>query len=155
MSFNPTSPVTGAPQTGFTSPTYTLTPDTAPNINGKQFAVSSIGGTQAGVTVHSGSNPFTTTMFRPANFKVLPAANPVTGVVRAYPVNTFKHVTRKGAVANTNGPVQVLRGTTAWDIVAGSDVVSPAEVRALASLHIGIQWQQSAGIGDLLVSNLL
>lgn len=155
MSFAPTSPVTGAPQTGFTTPTYTITSDKAPNVNGTQYAITAVGGTQTGVTVHSGSNPFTTTVFRPANFKVLPAANPVTGVVKAYPVNTFKHVTRKGAVANTNGPYQINRATTAWDIVAGTDNVSPAEIRALASLHIGIQWQQSAGIGDLLVTNLL
>lgn len=45
------SPVTGGAQTGFTSPTYTLTADTPPaGSGGKQYAATALGGTQAGVT---------------------------------------------------------------------------------------------------------
>jgi len=61
MTWSPTTPVTGGAQTGFTAPTYTLSVDTAPDINGKQHAVTALGGTQAGVTSHSVSNPFTVT----------------------------------------------------------------------------------------------
>lgn len=59
MSFTLTSPITGAAQTGFTSPTYTLTSDLAPDNNGKQVAVTALGGTQVGVTTHSVAAPFT------------------------------------------------------------------------------------------------
>jgi len=71
MSFNLTSPVTGASQTGFTAPTYTLTVDTAPDVNAKQWAVTALGGTQAGVSSHSVASPFTVTMFRPKVLRLL------------------------------------------------------------------------------------
>lgn len=50
--------LTGAEQTGFTSPTYTTAADNAPDFNAKQVAVTAVGGTQAGVTAHSVSSPF-------------------------------------------------------------------------------------------------
>lgn len=153
--FNPSSPVTGAAQTGFTSPTYTIAADLAPGNNGKQFAVTALGGTQANVTTHSVSDPFTISMFRPQQLKSLPAANPVSGVVKNFPVNTYKVITRKGAICNTNGVPQLCRVTTIIDVVAGSDSLNPAEVRAMLSLHVGVLSAQSAGIGDTVVSGLL
>jgi len=73
MAFAPASPVTGAPITGFTSPTYTLIADTAPDVNGKAYAVSALGGTQAGVVVSSSSYPFTLLFTRPKVIRQLPA----------------------------------------------------------------------------------
>lgn len=43
MSFAPSSPVTGAAVTGLTSPTYSLTTDVAPSLNGKQYAITAVG----------------------------------------------------------------------------------------------------------------
>lgn len=153
--FSPSSPVTGAAITGFTSPTYTLTADLAPGNNGKQFAVTALGGTQANVTTHSVSDPFTVTMFRPQILRSLPAANPVTGVVKEYPVNTYKVISRKGAIANTNGQPQICVITTKIDVVAGVDSLNPAEVKALLSCHIGVLSQQSSGIADTITTGLL
>jgi hypothetical protein len=65
MAYSPTSPVTGAAQTGLTSPTYTLSTDVAPSINGKQHAITALGGTQTGVNSHSVAAPFTCTFVRP------------------------------------------------------------------------------------------
>lgn len=155
MSFNPTSPVTGAAQTGLTTPTYTLTTDVAPAPNAKQFAITALGGTQSGVDVHSVSKPFTLTMFKPAQAAVLPKANPITGVIKSIPMNNYKIVSRKGVVPAPNQSSEVAIITTTISIPAGADTQEPANLRALLSLHIGALSQQSAGIGDTTISNLL
>lgn len=155
MSFAPTSPVTGATVSGLTSPTYTLTADTAPNINGKQYAVSALGGTQTGVDVNSVSKPFTQTFFRPAVLRVLPAANPVTGVVKNIPVNTYKFITRKGAVPSVGQTSQVDRITTIFEIASGTETYEPEEVKAMVSAHIGTLNQQASGIADTLLTGVL
>lgn len=155
MSFAPSSPVTGATVTGLTSPTYTLTTDVAPNINGKQYAVTALGGTQTGVDFNSVSKPFTITFFRPPALKVLPSINPITGVVRQVPVNTYKVITRKGAVPLVNQQTQVARVTTVIDVPAGTDTYEPEEIRAMLSAHIGVLNQQSSGIADTVVSGVM
>jgi len=71
MTISYTNPVTGAAQTGLTSPTYTLVADIAPDVNGRQWAVSALGGTQTGVRTHSASDPFTITVMRPKVFQSL------------------------------------------------------------------------------------
>lgn len=155
MAFNPTSPVTGATVTGLTSPTYTLTLDLAPSPNGKQYAVSALGGTQAGVDVNTVSKPFTSTFFRPAVLRSLPAANPVTGVVKSVPVNTYKLVSRKGVQPSANQVSQVARITTTFEIPAGAETYEPEDLRALISHHIGLLTQQAAGIADTVVTGVM
>lgn len=155
MTVNVTSPVTGAAQQNFTAPTYTLTTDTAPTPNGKQYAVTGIGGTQAGVEIHSVSKPFTHTVYRPVTYKQLPAANPVTGVIKAVPRNTYKCLTRKGALPAANQSPQNVIVTTTIEVPAGVDVYEPEEIRAALSLHIGALSQVSSGFGDTCVNGLL
>lgn len=155
MSFNPSSPVTGAAQTGFTGPTYTLTSDIAPSPNGKQFAVTALGGTQANVEAHSVSKPFTVTFFRPAQLKTLPQANPVTGLLKSVPVNQYKLVTRKGAQPSANQVNLVPRVTTTIEVPAGVDTYEPEEIRAMLSLHIGTLSANAAGIGDSCISGII
>jgi hypothetical protein len=155
MTISVSSPITGAAQTGFTSPTYTLTTDTAPSINGKQWAVTALGGTQAGVTVHSVAAPFTVSCFRPAVFKQLGKANPVTGLIASVPVNQYKVIGRKGVLPLAGQPYQVARCTVILDIPAGADLASPAEIRALLSATFGAVAQQSSGIGDTSVTGII
>lgn len=155
MTINVTSPITGAAQTGFTSPTYTLTADTPPNPNGKQNAVTALGGTQTGVSVHSVAAPFTVTAFRPAVFRQLGKANPVTGIIANVPRNVYKVVTRKGVLPLAGQPYQTMLVTTIIEVPAGADLASPAECRAALSAHIGALSQQSAGIGDTAVSGII
>lgn len=155
MSFAPTSPVTGATVTGLTSPTYTLTTDVAPNINGKQYAVSALGGTQTGVDTNSVSKPFTLTFFRPQVLKVLPSPSPTTGVVKSVPVNTYKFITRKGAVPAASQTTQVARITTTIDVPAGTDTYEPEELRAMISAHVGTLSQQASGIADTVVTGVI
>lgn len=155
MSFNPSGAVTGATVTGLTSPTYTVTADTPPSNNAKQFAVLTVGGTQTGVDVHSVSKPFTVTMFRPAGLRTLPQANTSTGVVKNVPNNTYKIISRKGASPASGQVPLVARITTTIDIPAGTDTYEPEDIRAMLSCHIGILSNQSAGISDTVLTGVL
>ena len=148
MSYSPSSPVTGAAQTGLTSPTYTLTDDIAPNNNGIQHAITALGGTQTGVDVHSVSKPFTVTIMRPRVFKPLGRVNPVTGVLSSVPRNTYKLLTRKGVVPLEGQAPVVFPVYTVFEVPAGADTADPASIRAALSCHIGILSDVSAGIGD-------
>ncbi len=155
MAVTLTSPVTGGAQTGFTSPTYTHVTDTAPDANMKQYAVTALGGTQTGVNVHSASCPFTITFVRPKVFKPLGTPNPVTGVVKDVPRNTWKVHVRKGVLPLAGQAYQTMLMTCTIDVPAGSDVADPSNVRAAFSALIGSLSQVSSGIGDSAVSGIL
>lgn len=153
MSENLTSPLTGAAQTGFASPTYTLTLDVAPDINGKQWAVSAIGGTQTGVTTHSVASPFTICFWRPKLYKLLGALNSA-GVISSVPRNVHKIVTRKGVTPAANQSSTPLVVTTTVECPAGADTFDAPNVRAALSAHFGAVAQSSAGIGDTVVTGI-
>lgn len=155
MAFNPTTPVTGGAQTGFTAPTYTIASDVAPDVNGKQFAVTALGGTQAGVTSHTVQSPFTVTFARPKAFKSLSVVDPVTGMLRSVPKNSWKLIVRKGNTPLAGQTPSLLLVSCSIDVPAGADTADPANIRAAVSLLVGILSQQSAGIGDSLVTGLV
>lgn len=155
MTFALTSPVTGGAQTGFTSPTYTHVSDNFPDVNGKQVAVTALGGTQTGATVHSVSSPFTTASVRPKTYKVLGKTNPVTGLLPSVPVNQYKVITRKGVLPLAGQPYAVARITTLVEIPAGSDTADAANLRAMFSMHVGALNQQSAGLGDMVTTGVM
>lgn len=155
MAWSLTSPITGAAQTGFTSPTYTHVADTAPDINGKQVAVTALGGTQTGATVHSVAAPFTVTFVRPKVFRALGKANPTTGLIASVPRNQYKIITRKGVLPLAGQPYQTMLITTIIEVPAGSDTADAANVRAALSAHLGAVAQQSAGVGDTVVSGVM
>jgi hypothetical protein len=147
--------VTGAPQVGLTSPTYTCTADVAPGPNGKQFAVTALGGTQSGVDVHSVSKPFTITYWRPLLWKYLGKANPITGVIANVPMNTSKIVTRKGVIPLAGQPSVNFTITTVMDVPAGADIADSPELKAALSAHFGAVWGQSSGIGDSILTGVM
>lgn len=155
MTFALSSPVTGGAQTGLTSPTYTLTTDTAPDVNGKQFAITALGGTQTNVRTHAVSDPFTITMIRPKNPRVLPSANPVTGKYPSIPRNTYTMVVRKGVNYAANQAPDICIARLTVDVPAGSDAYDAANIRAMMSLIAGAITQQSSGLGDLFVNGIL
>lgn len=155
MAVTLTSPITGLAQTGFTSPTYTHVSDVAPDSNGRQVAVTALGGTQTGVTTHSVASPFTITVVRPKVFKYLGKAHPVTGVVANVGRNVYKCITRKGVTPLAGQPYQVMMVITTIETPAGSDTADAANVRAALSAHFGALSQQSAGFGDTAVTGIL
>lgn len=155
MTWSVSSPITGAAQTGFTSPTYTHIADVAPDINGKQVAVSALGGTQTGATVHSVASPFTITFTRPKTYKVLGKTNPVTGLLPNVPKNQYSVITRKGVIPLAGQPFVSLLIRTTIEVPAGADTADAANIRAALSAHIGALSQQSAGVGDTTVSGVI
>lgn len=156
MAISLSSPITGASQTGLTSPTYTLTSDVAPDVNAKQWAVTALGGTQTGVTVHSVASPFTLTFWRPKLLSVLSAVSTATGVLLGrVPRNKYAFIVRKGMLPLANQPAEVGVVRCEIDLPAGADTYSPAEIRALLSAAIGGLSQISAGIGDTAVTGVM
>jgi hypothetical protein len=144
-----TGAITGTAQTGFTSPTYTLTADNAQDVRSKQSYVSAVGGTQVGVTSHSVSAPFTVTVRRPSILKTIASAalNGITGQYSRVPYNEYVVLTRKAAqVASNQWFVNEKRSTIR--IAAGSETYDAANVKALLSCSIGFENTNSAGLGD-------
>lgn len=155
MSITFTTPVTGSAQTGFTTPGYVIASVMAPELNQKQWAVMSTTGTQVGVIPHSGAAPFTLTASQPKQYKVLGKANPTTNVVSNVPMNMYKVGTRKGVLPLAGQPYAIAQAWTTFSVPAGSDTFDGANLRAMTSLHVGALNQQSAGIGDTLISATL
>lgn len=154
MTWSISSPVTGSPQTGLTSPTYTLVADTAPDVNGIARAVTALGGTQTGVEVSSTSNPFTILATKPKVLRTLPSllAN---GQLPSVPKNTFTISVRKGVEVLSGQPRQVMLAKLEISVPAGADTADPESVRACQSLLIGALYATSAGLGDATVSGIL
>lgn len=155
MAISPTSPLTGASMPDLTTPTFTLTADTAPNARSKQWAVTALGGTQSGVDVHSVSCPFTITFERPASFKLLGQPNPVTGVVSNVGRNVYTVRTRKGVTPLSGQSEQVMLIETKVSVVAGSDTADAVSIQSALSAHIGALSDQSDEIGDLAQDGVL
>jgi hypothetical protein len=154
MTWAPASPVTGAPETGLTSPTYTIATDVAPDTNGVARAVTTLGGTQTGVEVSSPSNPFTLLATRPKVMKTLPPLQ-ANGQLGKVPVNTWYVSVRKGVDVLSGQPKQVMLARLQIDVPAGSDTADPESVRACLSLLIGALWEQSNELGDAIVTGVI
>lgn len=147
--------LTGAPQTGFTTPGYTTSADTPPDINSKQAAVTGLTGTQAGVNEHSVSKPFTLTVTRPRQMQSLGKPNPTTGLIASVPNNTYKVLTRKGVLPLAGQPNAMLIIRTEIQVPAGADVADLPNIKAALSAHFGLVWNQSAGIGETTGNGIL
>lgn len=155
MSIVFTSPITGGAQTGFTSPTYTVTADSsAPNTRTKQVAVTALGGTQTGVRTSTVSDPFTANYTPPQALKVLPAINSQTGRYPQIPFNKHVFSFRKGVNFAANQSPLIAWAELSISIPAGADSYDAANVRALASMIEGTLSQFAAGLGDTLVTGI-
>lgn len=153
MTVNVTSPITGAAQTGLTSPTYTNVSMSGPDANVKQWAVTALGGTQTGVDVHSVSRPFTISVWWPKIARILPSLNSA-GQLPSVPMNTYKVIVRKGLTPLSGQPSVTGVVTIEMAIPAGADTADAPNIRAMLSAAFGTISQQSAGIGDTTVSGI-
>lgn len=150
-----TTPVTGGAQTGFTSPTYTIVSDTSnPNPRAKQWAVTALGGTQAGVRVSSVSDPFVVAWTPPAGLKSIPQPNATTGRYPQIPYNVHRLDLKKGGNFAANQQPIPCWVECRIGIAAGVDSYDPANVRAMISLLQGALTQFAAGLGDTLVTGV-
>jgi hypothetical protein len=69
--------------------------------------------------------------------------------------NVWKLLTRKGALPAANQPYYPISIETKITVPAGTETYNSAEIRAALSHHFGICNQQSAGIGDSIVTGIL
>lgn len=147
--------ITGAAVTGFTTPTYTVTADTPPNAWSKQWAVTAIGGTQAGVdSGATASRPWTMTFSRPQNVRQLNAVDG-NNVLRSVPMNDYVVLGRKGLtpLAGQAAKTGIIRTTIS--VPAGADTADVANVKALISSTLGALAQQSSGLADTVLTGVL
>lgn len=154
MTYAITTPVTGAAQTGLTSPTYTISVDVAPDINGKQHAVTALGGTQTGVTTHTVSSPFTITFTRPKVLRTLPLQG-ANGQYQNVPNNVYKLLVRKGVLPAVNNSARIAAVDISISVPAGADTYDAANIRAMLSAAIGALTQVSSGVGDTVISGVM
>jgi len=155
MSFTPSTPVTGAAVTGLTSPTYTLTADTAPAVNAKQYYVSALGGTQTGVTTHSVSSPFTVAMWRPLILKAVAFFSSLIGFKQANPINRYSYVVIKGATPASGATAQNIVMKCSIEIPAGVETYDVVNLKAAISLFGGVVFANATGISDTFASGTL
>lgn len=149
-----TSPITGASQTGFTTPGFVINADFAPDLYSKQWVVTSLTGTQPGATAQSGAdNPFTVTFSRQKVLKGAPTINPTTGLPTGQPGrNVLKMLVRKGMRVSTNSPRYPAYFRDEYSIPAGAETVDAAEIRSALSFKIGVLTSINAALGDTLVT---
>lgn len=148
---NLSATVTGAAITGLTSPTYGVTVDSSPvgNVN-KSWVVTSLGGTQTGVTLHSISDPFTFSVRMPAALATVGVVD-ATGVYRAASrKNIYEFLTRKGMPPITGQAPQVGIGRHRYEIPAGSETASAIQLAAMLSFDIGVLTDIRNGLLDTL-----
>jgi len=152
--FTPDLSVTGAAQTGFTSPVYTLAADLAPDASSRQWFTSALGGTQAGARAHTAGDPFTLTIRR-GPYRALGSRNPVNGSYGNVPKNKIEILTRKGVKIDVDGTLQVLNLRVIAEIPAGSEVNDAPNIRAAVSMLLGQMAEVASGYGDTLVQGTL
>lgn len=134
-----TSPVTGMPVTGLTSPTYTLTSDTPLESNQKAWYVSALGGTQTGVSVHSVDKPFQVYISRPKTIKLADGTS-TTAVFMLTNVakNVYKLGVREYTSLNNGGGGGVAEAVVEFRIPIGSPEYDAVRLKALLSLFGGL-----------------
>lgn len=155
MTWSPDSSITGQAQTGFTSPTYTLGTDLAPDPNARQYVVTALGGTQTGVRASTAGDPFTATIRRDKSYKALPAKNPVNGSYGNVPLNKTDLLVRKGMYIDSANTIRVGTLRITAELPAGSEITDAANIRAMVSFALGLLVEESADYGDTLVTGVL
>lgn len=153
-SFSPDLSITGAAQTGFTSPTYTMVADLAPDSASRQWIISAVGGTQTDVRPHVAGDPFTATVRR-GIYRALPPQNPVNGSYGNVPMNKIEILVRKGLKIDTSGTIRVGNLRIVAELPAGSNTSDAPNIRALASFTLGLLAEEAADYGDTLVTGVV
>lgn len=154
MTWSPDLSVTGAAQTGFTSPTYTLASDLAPDSASRQYVVTACGGTQTGARASTAGDPFTLTIRR-SPYKALPAKNPVNGSYGNVPLNRIEILGRKGVYVDSSNTIRVANIRLIAELPAGSELNDAVNIRALVSMFLGQMAEEAADYGDTLITGII
>jgi len=152
--WSPDGTATGSAQTGLTTPTYTYVADFTPDPSSRQYAVTSLGGTQTNVRASGAGDPFTVLIRKDRAYKTLPAANPVTGSYGNVPLNKTEFLFRKGLKIDTAGTIKVGNFRVIAELPAGSETNDSINIRAMLSFALGLLSEESADYGDSLVAGV-
>lgn len=152
--WSPDGTATGQAQTGLTSPTYTYVTDIAPDPSSRQYAVTTLGGTQTNVRAHTAGDPFTMTIKRDRSYKSLPPKNPVNGSYGNVPLNKTELLFRKGMYIDSSNTLRTGNLRVIAELPAGSESSDAINIRALISFALGILVEESADYGDSLVAGI-
>jgi hypothetical protein len=149
------SPIVGATNyTGLTNPTFTVGADQAPDVNGKAYVVTNLGGTQTGVEVSSSSNPFTLLFTRPKVLRTLPALQ-ANGQLANVPNNVWVVSAKKGVDVQSGQPKRLMTGRLEISVPAGADVADPETIRAMICAFAGALWESGNDLADSIVQGSL
>lgn len=151
MAYTMSGAISGAAVTGFTTPTYTLSADSAGANNQRQSYVSALGGTQAGVNAHTVAQPFTVTVDRPRTLRQLGKAN-LNGLIANVGRNTYGILVRKGVVPLVGQPYQVAIFRVNIEVPTGSDTADIANLKGMISFASGFITANVNGIVDTLTT---
>lgn len=132
---NLTSTVTLGTVEGLTTPTYTYSAGMSNDPTTKVFNVTGLGGTQAGVAIHSAAKQFLTLFRRWKNYAKASKYNSVTGLYGVVPKNKLTGITIKG-VNISAGQVEDMVIRTDFGIPAGGEAYDKPSVIAGIEAHI-------------------
>jgi hypothetical protein len=150
-----TSPVTGVPVTGLTSPTYTVAADKAPSPQASQFAVTAIGGTQTGVdTGAAATRPWTATFYKPSAVRQLNSVDS-NNVLRNVPNNVYALLVRKGVTVLSGQPSRLFQARTEFLVPAGADVADIPNIKAGYSFFGGVVTQAANNMVSMFTTGLM
>lgn len=153
MTWSPDSSITGGTVTGLTSITFTQVDDLAPSSNARQKTITAFGGTSGNASANTVSEPFTSTFYKPAAIRQLPAPNALTGLRGQVPNNQYRLVVRKGGEAASGVPVVAIARLTI-DVPAGMDAYDPDNVRALVSYLSGLLTEECNDLAETLLTGV-
>lgn len=152
--FSPDTSITGATQSAFTTPTYTLAEDNLrPEPNTRQFVVTALGGTQTGVRAHTAGDPFST-LVRKGPYKPTPTPNPVTGAYGQIPLNRVELLTRKGMKIDAAGTIRVGNLRVILELPAGSESNDAVNIKALICYAFGLLNEESQDYADSAIAGI-
>jgi len=154
MAFTPSSPVTCAAMSGFTTPTATIAIDTAPSQFGKQYYVASVSG-QPSVTAHTVGSPFTVTFVRPVTLRIVEWFSSITGWKRPNPKNEYRIIVRKGATPVAGAPIDIILFDGVIKVPAGVETYDAPNLKAFFSFLCGTLWATASGIYDTTTNGAL
>jgi len=152
-----TSPITGGTVSAkLTSPTYSLTKTSSPQNNAVTHLVTSLGGTQTDVVVHSADVSFSHRYIWPAIMKLVGAFKtdevPV-GHLTRWPTNRWIVATKKGTLCTPSGYADIVIETVVT-VPAGAPSYGPQNIAAALSAHIGLLNADSDEIYASIVNSI-
>lgn len=151
--FLPTSPVTGATGSSFTSPTYTLVSAQGPANGSKRYVVTALGGTQTNVRAHAANDPFSVTAFLPQSYRGL-VLGP-NGEIRSVPYNRYNLAFQKGVYVVSGQPSRPINARLIYDVPAGCETVDAPNVEALNCFLGGLLLQQANEWHETIIGGYL